>query len=122
MTPINIAVPESLTKRKQELESTPTTILAEEEKLVAKRRGIQAALAIIASSVAILSCELVPTATRKPMAEDAKLRIAEGLREAKAKAAEGVASAPQTPAPVPAKVLVADAAREPGSARKGARE
>lgn len=101
MTPIDIAVPESLTRQKRELETTLTTILAEEEKLVAKRKEIRAALAIIASSVAILSGELVPTATRKPMSEEAKQRITEGLRkarEAKAKAAEGVGSAPQEPA------------------------
>ena len=125
MTPIMIAVPESLTKQKRELESTLTTILAEEEKLVTKRKEIQAALAIIASSVAILAGELVPTATRKPMSEDAKLRIGEGLRkarEAKAKATEVVGSAPQAPAPAPAEVSVADTAREPGSARKVAKE
>ena len=125
MTPINIAVPESLTKQKRELESTLATILAEEEKLVTKRKEIQAALAIIASSVAILAGELVPTATRKPMSEDAKQRIADGLRkarEAKAKATEVVGSAPQAPAQAPADVPVADTALEPGSARKAAKE
>lgn len=79
MTPISIAVPESLTKQKRELESTLATILAEEEKLVTKKKEIQAALSIIASSVAILSGELVPTAMRKPMSDDAKQRIADGL-------------------------------------------
>jgi peptidoglycan hydrolase CwlO-like protein len=124
MTPINIAVPESLTKQKRELETTLTTILAEEEKLVTNRKEIQAALAIIASSVAILSGELVPTATRKPMSDDAKKRIAEGLqkaREAK-KAAQVVASAPQEPVPAPADAPVADTSPESGSARKGAKE
>jgi hypothetical protein len=94
MTSISIVVPESLSKQKRELESTLNTILADEEKLVTKRKEIQAALAIIASSVAILSGELVPTAVRKPMSDDAKLRIAEGLRkarEAKAQAAQVVA-------------------------------
>ena len=125
MTPINIAVPESLTKQKRELETTLTTILADEEKLVAKRKEIQAALAIIASSVAILSGELVPTATRKPMSDDAKQRIADGLRkarEAKAKGAEVVGSASQAPAPAPADAPVPDTARETGSARKAAKE
>ena len=125
MTPITIAVPESLSKQKRELESILTTILTEEEKLVTKRKEIQAALAIIASSVAILSGELVPTATRKPMSDDAKLRIAEGLRkarEAKAQAAQVVALAPQAPAPALAEVPVADTAREPGSTRKAAKE
>ena len=124
MTPINIAVPESLTKQKRELETTLTTILAEEEKLVTNRKEIQAALAIIASSVAILSGELVPTATRKPMSDDAKKRIAEGLqkaREAK-KAAQVVASAPQEHVPAPADAPVADTSPESGSARKGAKE
>ena len=124
MTPITVAVPESLTKQKRELESTLTTILAEEEKLVTKRKEIQAALAIIATSVAILSGELVPTATRKPMSEEAKQRITEGLRkarEAKAKGAEVVGSAPQAPAPAPAEVSVADTAQEPRSPGKGAR-
>src|ERR1035438_2431407 len=95
MTPITIAVPESLSKQKRELETTLTTILADEEKLVTKRKEIQAALAIIASSVAILSGELVPAAMRKPMSDDAKQRIADGLRkarEAKAKATEVVRS------------------------------
>ncbi len=125
MTPINIAVPESLTKQKRELESTLATILAEEEKLVAKRKEIQAALAIIASSVAILSGELVPSATRKPMSDDAKQRIADGLRkarEAKAKAAEVVGSAPQGPSPASADAPVADTPRELGSSRKAAKE
>ena len=125
MTPINIVIPESLSKQKRELESTLATILAEEEKLVAKRKEIQAALAIIASSVAILSGELVPSAARKPMSEDAKKRITEGLRrarEAKAKAAEVVGSASQAPAQAPAEVSVADIAGEAGSARKAAKE
>jgi hypothetical protein len=100
MTPISIAVPESLTKQKRELESTLTTILAEEEKLVTKKKEIQAALAIIASSVAILSGELVPTAARKPMSDDAKSRIAEGLRKSReAKAAQLAVSAPPVAAP-----------------------
>ena len=102
MTPINIAVPESLTKQKRELESTLATILAEEEKLVTKRKEIQAALAIIASSVAILSGELVPTAARKPMSADAKLRIADGLRKSReAKAAKLAVSATPASAPAP---------------------
>ena len=124
MTPITIAVPESLSKQKRELETTLTTILAEEEKLVAKRKEIQSALATIATSVAILSGELVPSAMRKPMSDDAKKRIAEGLqraREAKAKAAEVVGSAPEAPAQATADVPVADTAREAGSARKAAR-
>jgi hypothetical protein len=124
MTPITIAVPESLSKQKRELETTLTTILADEEKLVTKRKEIQAALAIIASSVAILSGELIPAAMRKPMSDDAKQRIADGLRkarEAKAKATEVLGSAPQPPAQAPADVPVADTAREPGSARKAAK-
>ena len=110
MTPISIVVPESLTKQKRGLESTLNTILADEEKLVTKRKEIQAALAIIASSGAILSGELVPTAMRKPMSDDAKLRNAEGLRkarEAKAQAAQVVALAPQAPAQATADVPVA---------------
>ena len=83
MTPISIAVPESLTKQKRELESTLSTILAEEEKLVTKKKEIEAALAIIATSVAILSGELVPTAAMKPMSDDAKSRIAEWLRKSR---------------------------------------
>lgn len=125
MTPINIAVPESLTKQERELELTLTTILADEEELVTKRKEIQAALAIIASSVAILSGELVPSATRKPMSEDAKQRIADGLRkarEAKAQAAQVAAPAPQEPAQAPADVPVADTARKPERSRKAAKE
>ena len=124
MTPITVAVPESLSKQKRELETNLATVLAEEEKLVTKRKEIQAALAIIATSVAILSGELVPAATRKPMSDDAKLRITEGLRkarEAKAHGSEIVASAPQEPAPAPADVTVADTAQEPRSPGKGAR-
>ena len=124
MTLITITVPESLSKQKQELESTLTTILAEEEKLVSKRKEIQAALAILATSVAILSGELVPTAMHKPMSDDAKQRIADGLRrarEAKAKAAEVVGSAPQDPAQAPADAPVADTAQEAGSARNAAK-
>ena len=73
--------------------------------------------------MAILSGELVPTAVRKPISDDANKRIAEGLekaREAK-KAAKVVASAPQQPAPAPAEAPVADTAREPGCARKAAK-
>ena len=106
-------------------QSPLTTILADEEKLVTKRKEIQAALAIIASSVAILSGEPVPSATRKPMSDDAKLRIAEGLhkaREAKAKAAEVVGSASQAPAQATADAPVPDTAREAGSARNAAKE
>ena len=125
MTPINIAIPESLTKQKRELESALNTILTEEEKLVTKRKEIQAALAIIASSVAILSGELVPSAMRKPMSDDAKQRIGEGLRkarEAKAQAAQVVALAPQAPAQATADAPVPDTAQEPRSARKAAKE
>lgn len=106
MTPISIAVPESLTKQKRELETTLTTVLAEEEKLVTKKKEIQAALAVIATSVAILSGELVPTAARKPMSEDAKLRIADGLRKSReAKVAQLAVSAP--PAAAPAQIYAA---------------
>jgi hypothetical protein len=121
MTTISIVVPESLAKQKRELESNLTTILAEEEKLVTRRKEIQAALAIIASSVAILSGELVPTAVRKPMSEDAKQRISDGLRkarEAKAKATEVVGSASQAPAQATADAPVADTAREAPKRRR----
>jgi len=110
MTPINIAVPESLTAQKAELDSTLAGIATEEQKLATQRKDIQTALQSISAAVAILSgqplpeTKAAPATTRKPMSEEAKKRIGEGLRkyrEAKAlaKAAQGAASAPQGSAP-----------------------
>jgi transposase len=61
---------------------------------------------------------------RKPMSEDAKKRIAEGLRKAREakKAALIVVSEPQTPAPPFADALVAISPRESRSHRKAAKE
>jgi hypothetical protein len=150
MTPIQISVPESLTVQKAELESALAGIATEEQKLASQRQDIQAALQSISTAVAILSgqplpvTKAAPATTRKPMSEEAKKRIAEGLhkyREAKALAkpaqlaalapqasapaladAPVVVSAPQEPAPTPAEVLVADTARKPERSRKAAKE
>ena len=112
MTPIQIAVPESLTAQKAELETALTGIASEEEKLATQRKDIQTALQSISTAVAILSGQPLPgskavagiAAARKPMSEEAKKRIGEGLRkyrEAKAlaKAAQVAAPEPQGSAP-----------------------
>jgi peptidoglycan hydrolase CwlO-like protein len=112
MTPIQIAVPESLTAQKAELETTLAGIAGEEEQLAAKRNDLQAALQSIATAIAVLSGQPLPASkavagiatARKPMSDEAKKRIGEGLRkyrEAKAlaKAAQLAASAPQGSAP-----------------------
>ena len=126
MTPINIAVPESLTAQKAELESALAGIATEEQKLATQRKDIQVALQSISAAVAILSGQPLPASkavagiatARKPMSEEAKKRIGEGLRkyrEAKAlaKAAQGAAPAPQISAPEPADTLVVSASEAP---------
>jgi len=112
MTPINIAVPESLTAQQAELESALVGIATEEQKLATQRKDIQTALQSISTAVAILSGQPIPAnkavagiaTVRKPMSEEAKKRIGEGLRkyrEAKAlaKAAQLAAPEPQGSAP-----------------------
>ncbi len=147
MTPFQIVIPETLTAQKAELEATLAGIASEEAKLASQRKDIQTALQSISTAVAVLSGKLLPTSkaapatTRKPMSEEAKARIGEGLRkyrEAK-KAAQIAAPAPQAsatepaeapalvfapeaPAPAPADAPVADTARKPGKDRKAARE
>ena len=119
MTPIQIAVPESLTAQQAELESALAGIATEEQKLATQRKDIQVALRSISAAVAILSGQPLPAnkavagiaTARKPMSEEAKKRIGEGLRkyrEAKAlaKAAQGAAPAPQGSAPKPADASV----------------
>jgi hypothetical protein len=115
MTPIAIVVPDALTAQKAELETTLNGIAAEEAKLAEQRKDIQIALNQITTCISVLSGQPLPDTkpatttgiTRKPMSEDAKKRIAEGLRKsaqarALAKAAQGSAPAPQEPAPAPA--------------------
>jgi len=112
MTPIQIAVPEALTAQQAELESALAGIATEEQKLAAQRKDIQTALQSISTAVAILSGQPLPAnkavagiaTVRKPMSEEAKKRIGEGLRkyrEAKAlaKAAQLAAPEPQGSAP-----------------------
>ena len=112
MTPIQIAVPESLTAQKAELESALAGIATEEQKLNTQRKDIQVALQSISAAVAILTGQPLPAnkavagiaTVRKPMSEEAKKRIGEGLRkyrEAKAlaKAAQLAATEPQGSAP-----------------------
>jgi hypothetical protein len=112
MTPIQIAVPESLTAQKAELESAFAGIATEEQKLATQRKDIQVALQSISAAVAILSGQPLPAnkavagiaTARKPMSEEAKMRIGEGLRryreaQALAKAAQAEGSAPQGSAP-----------------------
>lgn len=89
MTPINIAIPESLTKQKAELETVLVNLANEEEKLASQRKDVQSALNTIATGIAILSGQPVPvvksatgTSARKPMSAEAKQRIADGLRKA----------------------------------------
>ena len=126
MTPINIVIPESLTTQKAELETTLAGIAGEEERLANQRKDIQVALQSISTAVAILSGQPLPATkavagiatARKPMSEEAKKRIGEGLRkyrEAKAlaKAAQGAAPAPQISAPEPADTLVVSASEAP---------
>jgi len=147
LTPINIVIPESLTNQKAELESELAGIASEEEKLATQRKEIQVALQSISTAVAVLSGQPLPTSkavaaapARKPMSEDAKKRIAEGLRKAREakKAAQLVApasqpsapppaeaevlvSAPQEPAEAPADAPVPDSPRERRASRKAAK-
>jgi hypothetical protein len=146
MTPINIAIPESLTTQKAELECQLAGIASEEEKLAVQRKDIQVALQSITTAVAVLSGQPLPASmgasptARKPMSPEARQRIAEGLRKsaqskAAAKAAQGavdapqasapvsvdspvVLSAPQEPAPAPADPEVPNTRREPRMPRK----
>ena len=84
------------------------------------------ALNTIATGIAVLSGQPLPaiknsaaTTARKPMSEENKKRIAEGLRKAREakKAALVVVSEPQAPAPPFADALVAIPPREPRSHR-----
>src|ERR1039458_8108539 len=127
MTPIQIAVPESLTAQKAELESALAGIATEEQKLAAQRKEIQVALTTVATGIAVLSGKPLPASktapgkTRQPMSEEAKKRIAEGLRkarEAKAKSAQVVVPAPQEPVAAPADAKEPDAKSEPRGPRK----
>lgn len=115
MTPITITVPESLTVQKADLEAALAGIVAEEQKLTSQRQDIQTALQSISTAVAVLSGQPLPAikavagiaTTRKPMSDEAKKRIGEGLRkyrEAKAlaKAAQLAAPALLASAPEPA--------------------
>lgn len=121
MTPIQIAIPESLTNQKAELENTLAGIASEEEKLAVQRKDIQVALNQITTCISVLSGQPLPVnkpvpattmgTTRKPMSAEARQRIAEGLRKsaqarAAAKAAQGAAPAPQGSAPAPADALM----------------
>jgi hypothetical protein len=119
MTPININIPESLTTQKAELEAILTGIASEEEKLATQRRDIQVALNTITTCISVLSGQPLPETkpatatgtTRKPMSDEARQRIAEGLRRsaqarAAAKAAQGAIPAPQDSAPATADALV----------------
>ena len=117
MTPINIVIPESLTAQKAELETTLTGIASEEEKLATQRKDIQTALLSGQPLPANKAVAGIATA-RKPMSEEAKKRIGEGLRkyrEAKAlaKAAQGEAPAPPASAQEPAVTLVVSASEAP---------
>jgi hypothetical protein len=126
VTPINIVIPESLTAQKAELETTLTGIATEEQKLATQRKDIQVALQSISAAVAILTGQPLPAnkavagiaTARKPMSEEAKKRIGEGLRkyrEAKAlaKAAQLAAPALLASAPEPADAPVAAASEAP---------
>lgn len=128
MSPINIAVPESLTTQRAELEATLAGIATEEEKLAAHRKDIQAALQSITIAVAALSGLPLPDTkpatatgtTRKPMSAEARQRIAEGLRrsaqaKAAAKAAQGSVPAPQEAAPAVANTLIVFAPETPAA-------
>lgn len=131
MTPINIAIPESLTAQKAELESQLAGIASEEEKLAVKRKDIQAALQSITNAVAVLSGQPLPASKgatltgRKPMSPEARQRIAEGLRKsaqarAAIKAAKGVLPAPQATAPAVADAqVVVPGPQEPAPAPAG---
>jgi hypothetical protein len=123
MTPINIAIPESLTIQKAELQTILAGIATDEAKLAAQRKDIHVALQSITTAIAVLSGQPLPDTksatttemTRKPMSAEARQRIAEGLRKsaqarASAKAAQGATPAPQEPAPAPADALVVSAA------------
>lgn len=110
MPPINIAIPESLTAQKTELETILAGIAVEEGGLADQRKEVQDALRSIDTGIAVLSGQPLPankpvaSATRKPMSPEAKNRIAEGLHKAAqakamAKAIRVAASAAETPAP-----------------------
>jgi hypothetical protein len=124
VTPIQIAIPESLTVQKTELETTLAGIAGEEEKLAAHRKDVQVALETITTGIAILSGQTLPVSNlvtctaRKPMSAEARQRIAEGLRKsaqarAAAKAVLGATSEPQDFAPVPADALMVSAPETP---------
>jgi hypothetical protein len=68
VTPINIAIPESLTAQKAELETTMAGIASEEERLVAQRKDLQVALNTIATGIAVLSGQPVPHKKMPPLA------------------------------------------------------
>src|SRR6202030_1136786 len=102
-----------------ELEATLAGIAGEVEKLAAQRKDIQIALNQISTCISVLSGQPLPdpkpatatgATTRKPMSDEARQRIAEGLRKsaqarAAAKAAQGAPPAPQEGAPAPADAL-----------------
>jgi hypothetical protein len=127
LSPINIAVPGSLTTQRAELEATLAGIASEEEKLALQRKDIQAALNTITTAVAILCGQTLPEpkpaasgTTRKPMSAEARQRIAEGLRRAAqakaiAKDAQAAASAPTSSAPEPADAAVDSAPETPAA-------
>ena len=137
MTEINIVIPESLIMQRAELEAALTEIARAEEKLAAQRKDIQTALTAIATGIAVLSGKPIPTSkplpgdkpARKPMSEEAKRRIGEGLRkarEAKAQATQKVPAsavpAPNSPTPEPtANDAATEKRRTPKASRKPVR-
>ena len=121
MTPITITVPDALTAQKAELEATLAGISTEEKKLAAQRQELQAALTTLATGIAVLSgqplpvTKAAPATTRKPMSDEAKKRIGEGLRkyrEAKALAKAAQVAAPEPQGSAPANELAEASAPE----------
>ena len=131
MTPITIAVPESLSNQKAELDSKLAGITDEEAKLASQRAEIQDALHSIDSAIAVLTGQPLPAAKlvagtgRKPMSPEARQRIAEGLRKsaqarALAKAAQVAPPVPEIPPEEPVPVAPAKPIQKPTPARKRA--
>jgi hypothetical protein len=117
-----VTIPQSLIDQQSSLNSTIAQIVAEQSALTTKKAEAENSLLRINKVIAILKGEEVLSpaggvGTRRPMSEQAKLNIKNGLiaaaaRKREAKAASTVSQAPQIDsqesAPAPAPVSPAD--------------
>lgn len=106
MTNVSIAIPVELTQQQETLTAQLEAIAVEQNKLAEQKQELEISLKRIETAISYLRGEITPqapaTAGRKPMSEQARANIREGLRkaaEAKKAAAQIAVTAPTPTAP-----------------------